>query len=187
MTFFSVFRIHVSLEFTASLTKVLIPFSPKNCYLHAAHLSFPPESAILSAPHRCCHQLLLSQFSMPLGTTFKLYTKQYPKWISIQSRIVIRNLWPATIYLWFKALQIFWPTDRKPLSNLRTQIGAPGASQIDLTWNRIWTFWEQKWGTLNVGIGKFLVDINLATIWGWCENAWWSMNVLLWESMDLEE
>ena len=24
--------------------------------------------------------------------------------------------------------------------------------------------WEQKWGTLNVGIGKFLVDINLAMI-----------------------
>ena len=50
----------------------IIFFFTRNCYLCAARISFSPESAILSAPHQCCHQPLLSQLTM--RPTFKVYT-----------------------------------------------------------------------------------------------------------------
>ena len=118
-----------------------IIFFTKNCYLCAARISFSPVSAILSAPHRCCHQLLLSQCAPHLKYTYnasQVNFHQVQEW---------NQIFTAPRYICpIMAVQIFWPTARKPLSNLRAQIGGPGGSQIDLTWSRIWTFWEQECG-----------------------------------------
>ena len=72
----TVVKIPFSPEFTVSLKKISIKmqhyflFFTRNCYLcAAAHISFSPEIAILSAPHRWCHQLVLSQCAPHLKFT----------------------------------------------------------------------------------------------------------------------
>ena len=142
-----------------------IIFFTKNCYLCAARISFSPVSAILSAPHRCCHQLLLSQCAPHLKYTYnasQVNFHQVQEW---------NQIFTAPRYICpIMAVQIFWPTARKPLSNLRAQIGGPGGSQtrFDMEQNlnilgaKMWL-----WGDCEVYKEAAGFDEDIRTMWGY--------------------
>ena len=96
---------------------------------------------------KCTTSLLSPTSAISMCPTFKVYIHYNASQVNFHQVQEWNQIFTAPRYICpIMAVQIFWPTARKPLSNLRAQIGGPGGSQIDLTWSRIWTFWEQKCG-----------------------------------------